>query len=148
MPDSLFNHQFICKMLNHCANHAIIEGAENTKEIILYSSDLLRYIFDNRRTTVTLEDEIDNIETFITIQSLNGVNCIFRRGNIKDSSRCIFLPHLSVLRVFIEDIQHFYDHNDRNAEIVYEAEYSNDFPSIKRVVNGIENSIFKVPNIL
>lgn len=62
------NPHFLFNTLNVIAKTAIIEDADDTCELIENVSDMLRYNLNNIDRIITVNEEINNIENYISIQ--------------------------------------------------------------------------------
>ncbi|AET59387.1 signal transduction histidine kinase [Paenibacillus terrae HPL-003] len=62
------NPHFLFNTLNVLSKLAILEGAEKTSDLIVSLSNLLRYSLQKLDKPVTLQEELDHIREYITIQ--------------------------------------------------------------------------------
>ncbi len=65
---SQINPHFLFNSLNVLSKLALLEGAEKTSDLIISMSNLLRYNLRNLDQPVTLQDELENVKEYITIQ--------------------------------------------------------------------------------
>lgn len=65
---SQINPHFLFNPLNVLSKLALLEGAEKTSDLIISMSNLLRYNLRNLDQPVTLQDELENVKEYITIQ--------------------------------------------------------------------------------
>lgn len=64
------NPHFLFNTLNSVARMALLEDAPQTEELIYNLSDLLRYNLKNIENSPRIQDEIENIKRYLTIQTL------------------------------------------------------------------------------
>lgn len=147
MENQLFNHQFICKLLSVCANHAILEGASKTQDIILMVSDLVRYIYDDRRDIVTLDDEIDTVKKFLLLQKFIGLRNIEFSLGVEKSYNYIYVKHLSILKRVVEDIELTFENTEETLSLRYVLEYLNSRVVINKFLNREKVESIVVNNI-
>lgn len=62
------NPHFLFNTLNVLSQMAILEGAEETSDLIVSLSNLLRYSLQKLDKPVTLQEELDHIREYVTIQ--------------------------------------------------------------------------------
>ncbi|WP_068498392.1 sensor histidine kinase [Paenibacillus kribbensis] len=62
------NPHFLFNTLNVLSKLAILEGAEKTSDLIVSMSNLLRYSLQKLDKPVTLQEELDHIREYVTIQ--------------------------------------------------------------------------------
>ncbi len=62
------NPHFLFNTLNVLSKLAILEGAEKTSDLIVSLSNLLRYSLQKLDKPVTLQEELDHISEYVTIQ--------------------------------------------------------------------------------
>lgn len=62
------NPHFLFNTLNVLSQLAILEGAEKTSDLIVSLSNLLRYSLQKLDKPVTLQEELDHIREYVTIQ--------------------------------------------------------------------------------
>ncbi|MGQ3478082.1 sensor histidine kinase [Paenibacillus sp. TY11] len=65
---SQINPHFLFNTLNVLSKLAILEGAEKTSDLIVSLSNLLRYSLQKLDKPVTLQEELDHIREYVTIQ--------------------------------------------------------------------------------
>lgn len=95
------NLNFELNILNSISNLAVIEDAPRVKELSHYLADLTRYSSKNIGCEVTLEEDIENIITYLKVQSIRFGNRIKYEINIDENIKDIkILP--MVLLSFIE----------------------------------------------
>ena len=148
MENGVFNHQFLCRLLNIGANHAIIEGAAGTREVILYISDLLRYIYDSRKTVITLKEELDAADKYINIQKLKGNGSIELMLPFENSYDEIYIEHLSLLKKIVEDIDQVIETSENIVNLVYVPDFTKDRVIIKRQMDGLQDVLLDMKNLL
>jgi len=83
---SQINPHFLFNTLSCIANTALIEGAEETCDLLESVSDLLRYNLRRIDKEVKLEDEIQNLKTYIFIQKARYKNRVNFELYIEDES--------------------------------------------------------------
>lgn len=82
------NPHFLFNALNSIARTALIEGAEETEQLIYDLSNYLRYTIKNRSDTPTIAEELDNLHHYLNIQRLrfgDRISCqIYVEDHLKD----------------------------------------------------------------
>jgi len=137
------DHRFTCKLLNICANRALMEDALETRETILCASELVRYMFDSSKTVVPLGKEIEAVNLYINafLASEND-GCTFA---LKQSvEEAVYIDHMALLSFVINDVENAISMPGDN-EIIYEVSFRDDLYVLKKI-NGdivIENRISK-----
>ena len=83
---SQINPHFLFNTLSCVAQTALIEGADNTCDLLESVSDLLRYNLRRIDKEVMLEDEVRNLKVYVFIQKARYRNRMNFELNIKDES--------------------------------------------------------------
>lgn len=83
---SQINPHFLFNTLSCISKTALIEGADNTCDLLESVSDLLRYNLRQIDKEVTLEDELRNLKAYVFIQKARYRNRVKFELNIEDES--------------------------------------------------------------
>ncbi|MBP2655551.1 MAG: histidine kinase [Firmicutes bacterium] len=139
---------FLFNVLNSIGCSALTEGAQRTQEMIYMLSQLLRYNITNSDKSVTLCDDIQNIERYLKIQQFRFGDKISYSLNIQEDLKNQALPPL-IIQPFIENaIQHGIIPKEGNGHLSLQAYSEGDDIKIKIEDNGIGMSPQKVKNLL
>ena len=122
MENCTYNHQFLCKLLGIGANHAIIEGAFKTQEIIQNITELVRYMYDPRKGIILLEEEFKAVKNYIHIHTMRGMNSTITAEKSENGGTGRYIRHLSVLSPIIEDIEEKSNSYEEGMEVKYVLE--------------------------
>lgn len=97
------DYRFTCKLLNICANKALMEDALVTRETILCAAELIRYIFDDSKTIVPLSKEIEVTEIYLKafLADENG-GSFEMKSSIDDET---YIDHLALLSFIVHDVE-------------------------------------------
>jgi hypothetical protein len=127
------DHRFTGKLLNICANRALIEDALDTRETILCAAELVRYIFDSNKSVVTLSKEIETanlyIDAFLTSENSSRTFSV-----IQSVSEAVYIDHMSLLSFVISDIENVISLSG-SKKIIYDVVLSDDLNVLKKI-NG------------
>lgn len=104
MEKRRIDYRFTCKLLNICANKALMEDAMETRETILCAAELIRYIFDDSKTVIPLSKEVEAAQVFLRT---------FSPGDERDSGFELirstqdeaYIDHLALLSFIIHDVE-------------------------------------------
>lgn len=99
---SQINPHFLFNVLNNIGSLAYIENAQRTQELIYLLSEMLRYMVKNINGTVTVEEEIEQIERYLKLQKVRYGDKIEYIVNIDDSIKNISIPSM-IIQPFIEN---------------------------------------------
>jgi LytS/YehU family sensor histidine kinase len=123
VENNTFNYQYICRLLNIGANHAIIEDAAKTREIILNITDLVRYVYDTRKSIVSLDEEYKATKSYIEVNNQRGLAkniSLEKRG--RDFLN-ISINRLSLLDYIVNDIENQTEDKEYSTDILYLIEF-------------------------
>lgn len=93
---SQINPHFLFNSLNVLSKLALLEGAEKTSDLIISMSNLLRYNLRNLDQPVTLQDELENVKEYITIQKTRFRDRIRIEMDIEESALQEPIPSLTL----------------------------------------------------
>ena len=127
------DHRFTCKLLNICANRALMEDAHQTRETILCSSELIRYIFDSSKTVVPLDKEIETANLYINsfLTNETGSSAFSVKQSVNEA---VYIDHMALLSFVIADVENITSISDSN-DILYEVVLREDLCVLKKI-NG------------
>nr|NQU90911.1 histidine kinase [Bacteroidota bacterium] len=99
---SQINPHFLFNSLNSI-NSLIIADAEKAREMIIELSDFLRYtVRTNEKETVTLKEELDNIQCYLNIEKIRFGDRILVEDEIEDACLERKIPNM-ILQPFFEN---------------------------------------------
>ena len=128
------DYRFTCKLLNICANKALMDNALETRETILCAAEIIRYIFDKSKTVVPLKKEVEAanmyIEAFLVCDGFESSYKLTQE--LKDEE--VYIDHLSLLSFIINDVENSYV-TAISADIQYVIRDTNDL-HVMKLVNG------------
>lgn len=110
------NPHFLYNTLNSISAMASMEGADDTKEMILALSDMFKYSADMSRNTVPLSEEIKNIRDYLYIQEIRYNDSFVCRVDVDDSLLHCKVPKLILQPVVENCFKHGFDRTDAGAE--------------------------------
>lgn len=99
------NPHFLFNSLNSLMT--LLDGNEKAEQYVQNLSEYLRYVLlSSQRETVTLREELENVEKYILLQKLRFGDNLVVSFSVNKSSLSLFLPPL-VLQILVENcIQH------------------------------------------
>lgn len=97
------DYRFTCKLLNICANKALMEDALETRETILCAAELVRYIFDDSKTVVPLRKEIDVADIYLNAFLADENGGSFQLKSCMDDEA--YIDHLALLSFIVHDVE-------------------------------------------
>lgn len=103
---SQVNPHFLFNVLNSIARLALIENAKETEEVAYALSDLLRYSLRNAGEMVKLQEEIDCIKDYLTIQKKRFGNNYEFILDFADDIKNINIPVLTIQPIVENAIIH------------------------------------------
>ncbi|MDQ0253426.1 sensor histidine kinase YesM [Evansella vedderi] len=112
------NPHFLFNTLNTVSKMAYIEGAEESSELIVSISKLLRYNLKKIDKPVTLEDELNNVREYICIQKSRFGNRIAFDMDISTSQLDIPIPLLTLQPLVENAFIHGVDTMEEGGRIV------------------------------
>jgi two-component system, sensor histidine kinase YesM len=144
MDNATFNYQYICRLLNIGANHAIIEGAARTREIILYITDLVRYVYDTRKSIVSLDEEYKAVQSYIEIHNLRGMSKSITIEKHGEDFSNIFIRHLSMFGYIVDDIENQIQDKEDSTDVLYLIEFIENEIALKKLQDKSPVDTFKI----
>lgn len=134
------NPHFLYNTLNSIAVTAGMEGAEDSKEMIMALSDLFRYSADMASNQVRLADELKNVQDYLYIQEIRYHRNFVFRVSVKEELMQAKVPKL-ILQPIVENcFKHGFNdawaQSDRRNEILISAIHENEFLKIYVMDNG------------
>ncbi|WP_176461758.1 sensor histidine kinase [Anaeromicrobium sediminis] len=114
---SQINPHFLFNTLNVIAKTALIEGSDNTCDLIESLSDILRYTLRNVNSTVTLEEEVYSLRQYIYIQKTRFGDRIKYIENIDDDLLNYKIPLLSLQPIVENAFKHGLEGKEQGGEI-------------------------------
>lgn len=103
---SQINPHFLFNTLNIIASLSVIEKAPETGRVITSLSNLLRYNLKNQNEIVCLEDEIDMIRSYMTIQKTRFAEKIIYKEEIDKNLLGIKIPSMIIQPLVENAVKH------------------------------------------
>ncbi|WP_099204085.1 sensor histidine kinase [Scatolibacter rhodanostii] len=134
------NPHFLYNTLNSIAVTATMEGAQDSREMILALSDLFRYSADMSKGQVKLSDELKNVKDYLYIQEIRYNHNFIFRMSIEEELMNAKVPKL-ILQPIVENcFKHGFSDNpatmEKQNEIIISAIHENEFLKIYIMDNG------------
>lgn len=109
---SQINPHFLFNTMNAAAQLAVIEDAEKTSEFIQNIADIFRYNLKNMDELVSLKEELDFVEKYMTILKMRFGDRIVYERKIDELSLNIKIPRITLQPI----IENAYIHGLQNLE--------------------------------
>lgn len=133
---SQVNPHFLFNVLNSIARLSLIEGASETEDMVYALSDLLRYSLRNVEEVVKLEEELNCVKDYITIQQKRYKDKFDFVIDIEEEFMDINIPLLTIQPLLENSIIHgFKEKSTGRVEI--KAEKNEKMISISVIDNGL-----------
>ncbi len=130
------NPHFLFNTLNTILQIAMFENAKQTYEILLRTSNYLRYVVHNINRIVKLKEEIDNVKNYMYIYSMRFGNRIRLDLEIEEELNDLLIPCM-ILQPLVENaIIHGFKEKE-NGEIRICARKNENQAIIEVIDNGI-----------
>ena len=140
---SQINPHFLFNSLNSI-NSLIITDAEKAREMIIELSDYLRYtVRTNENETVTLREELHNIECYLNIEKIRFGERLAVVNDIEDECLDTKIPNMILQPVFENAIKHGVNESTDAVTITTTCSMANDQLSISISNNFTEGNISK-----
>jgi len=134
------NPHFLYNTLNSIAVTAQMEGAQDSREMILALSDMFRYSSDLSRSSVKLSDELKNVQDYLYIQGIRyNKNFVYRVSVPRELLDCN-VPKLILQPVVENCFKHGFRENPpdgRPHEILISAVREDRFVKLYVLDNGM-----------
>lgn len=137
---SQVNPHFLFNVLNSIARLSLIENAKETEEVVYALSDLLRYSLKNVEKLVKLEDEINCVKDYITIQKKRHQEKFEFNIDIDDELMEMSIPLLTIQPLVENSIIHGFKDKD-SIDINIYSEICDD-----RIILKVEDSGIGINN--
>lgn len=129
---SQINPHFLFNTLNVLSKLALLEGAEKTSDLIVSMSNLLRYNLRNLDQPVTLQDELEHVKEYFSIQQARFRDRIKLELDIDESALQQTMPSLTLQPIVENAFLHGIERMEKGAVIRLE---------IARVHEGVRISL-------
>lgn len=104
---SKLHPHFLFNILNLISGQALLENATNTYTTVNHLSKMLRYIVKSYRPLVTLDEELEHLESYVLLQVLRFEDRLRFHVEVKDDAlRQALLPSLTVQILIENAIKH------------------------------------------
>lgn len=137
---SNINPHFLYNTLNSIAVTAQMEGAEDSREMILALSDMFRYSSDISKNSVKLSDELKNVQDYLYIQGIRyNKNFVYRVSVPPELMNCN-VPKLMLQPVVENCFKHGFRENPQGGrphEILISAVRDGKFVKLYVLDNGM-----------
>lgn len=133
---SQINPHFLFNTLNIIAKTSIIEGADQTCDLIESLSDLLRYTLRNPSSHVQLQEEIQYLREYISIQKTRFSDRVEFIENIDESLLNYKIPLLSLQPIVENAFKHGLEGKEEGGKIVFNLAEKGNYILIEIEDNG------------
>ncbi|GLX67574.1 sensor histidine kinase [Paenibacillus glycanilyticus] len=133
---SQINPHFLFNTLNVLSKLALLEGADQTSDLIVSMSKLIRYNLSQLDRPVTLGDELKHVREYFTIQQARFRNRVEIRQQIDDSVLGILIPALTIQPLVENAYVHGVERMESGGVIELLVEQAGDGARIKITDNG------------
>ncbi len=103
---SQINPHFLYNTLDCIRGQAIRWGIKDIEVMTRALSKLFRYSISNHNATVTLEEELNNVESYLLIQQMRFNNKFIKEAYIDDDARDCIIPKLIIQPIIENAIHH------------------------------------------
>lgn len=151
---SQINPHFLFNTLNVISKLAYIEGAEQTSDLTISASNLLRYNLRKLDEAVTISDEILNAKEYFSIQKARFRDRVSFEINVDHDCLDQLIPCLSIQPLLENAFIHGIEHMEKDAVIGLDIKRSTDMIVITVYDNGrgmteeIKDSLLNPTNTL
>ncbi|AEM77786.1 sensor histidine kinase [Thermoanaerobacter wiegelii] len=145
---SQINPHFLFNTLNAAAQLAMMEGADKSSEFIENVANLFRYNLKKLDTTVTLQDEINNVKTYMYILKTRFGDRVDFKVDVDEGVLDIEMPCTIIQPVVENAFIHGLEDTEKGGFIKLTVKKDNDKVLIEVIDNGIGMSEEKVRAIL
>lgn len=133
---SQVNPHFLFNVLNSIARLSLIEGASETEDMVYALSDLLRYSLRNVEEVVKLEEELNCVKDYITIQQKRYKDKFDFVIDIEEEFMDINIPLLTIQPLLENSIIHGFKEK-ATGRVEIKAEKNEKMISISVIDNGL-----------
>ncbi|MBE3592011.1 MAG: sensor histidine kinase [Thermoanaerobacter sp.] len=145
---SQINPHFLFNTLNAAAQLAMMEGADKSSEFIENVANLFRYNLKKLGTTVTLQDEINNVKTYMYILKTRFGDRVDFKVDVDEGVLDVEMPCTIIQPVVENAFIHGLEDTEKGGFIKLTVKKDNDKVLIEVIDNGIGMSEEKVRAIL
>ncbi|KHO61330.1 MULTISPECIES: sensor histidine kinase [Thermoanaerobacter] len=145
---SQINPHFLFNTLNAAAQLAMMEGADKSSEFIENVANLFRYNLKKLDTTVTLQDEINNVKTYMYILKTRFGDRVDFKVDVDEGVLDVEMPCTIIQPVVENAFIHGLEDIEKRGFIKLTVKKDNDKVLIEVIDNGIGMSEEKVRAIL
>lgn len=145
---SQINPHFLFNTLNAAAQLAMMEGADKSSEFIENVANLFRYNLKKLDTTVTLQDEINNVKTYMYILKTRFGDRVDFKVDVDEGVLDVEMPCTIIQPVVENAFIHGLEDIEKGGFIKLTVKKDNDKVLIEVIDNGIGMSEEKVRAIL
>lgn len=128
---SQINPHFMFNILESIRMRSLIKGEDETADIIEKLALLLRTTINWGNDHITIEDEINFVESYLKIQQYRFGDKLSYEFNIDEKSKSIKVPKLSILSLVENACVHGIENVSRNAEVFINVYLEENFLIIK-----------------
>ncbi|WP_134684005.1 sensor histidine kinase [Brevibacillus migulae] len=133
---SQINPHFLFNTLNGIAKLAYIEGAEQTSELTISVSKLLRYNLQKLDQPVTLRDEVEHAQEYFAIQKARFRDRVEMITEIDERALNQSIPCLTLQPILENAFVHGIDEIEEGAVLRLKIEYEEPFVKVEISDNG------------
>ncbi|MFD0697754.1 sensor histidine kinase [Paenibacillus sp. GCM10027628] len=133
---SQINPHFLFNSLNVLAKMALLEGAEQTSDLIVSMSSLIRYRLSKLDAPVTLQEELNHVRHYVSIQQARFRDRFRFVMDIDEHALRAFIPALTVQPLVENAFVHGIESMEQGAVIRLEIKRDDDYVRITVSDNG------------
>lgn len=143
------NPHFFFNVLNTIGRLAMIEGANQTQDMVYRFSDLLRYTMRrDENDFVTLQEEIRHVRNYLHIQKVRQGDRLTYDFDISKELKTVLCPFMSI-QPFVENaIKYAVEARENGAHISVSAHLSGNDVEIHVIDNGVGISSERIDELL
>lgn len=143
------NPHFFFNVLNTIGRLAMIEGANQTQDMVYRFSDLLRYTMrQDENDFVTLQEEIRHVRNYLHIQKVRQGDRLTYDFDISKELKTVLCPFMSI-QPFVENaIKYAVEARENGAHISVSAHLSGNDVEIHVIDNGVGIASERIDELL
>lgn len=134
---SQMNPSFLFRCLNSISNLAVIENAPKTNEMVTLFAEFLRYNLINTKNSISVADEMENIERYLKIQKVRLGERLNYSIDIAENIHMQRIPNFIVLPFVEKAVFYGIDQKREGGTVRISVSYLNSDVAISIEDNGL-----------